>query len=257
MSEQEKIGRYSYEVEPFQEDYTGRLSWSFLGNHLLKCASFHANTHGFGVIRLNQSEYSWVLSRMVIEMRERPRTGEHYVIETWISNAYRLFTDRCFSIKRDDGRVLGYVYSIWAMINMDTRKPEDLQVLGEDFMACIIPDLSCPIQKPGNIRLKDAELKRIVPTYYSDIDINNHVNSIRYIEHVLDLFPKDWYEKKHVSRIEIAYNEETYCGESLKFYLQQKADTIYAVEVHKVASADARESTVCKCGITFENIEKQ
>ena len=35
-------GIFPFVVEPFSEDYTGRLSWHFLGNHLLRCASLRA-----------------------------------------------------------------------------------------------------------------------------------------------------------------------------------------------------------------------
>ena len=32
-------------------------------------------------------------------------------------------------------------------------------------------------------------------TKYSDIDVNGHVNSIKYIEHILDLFPLEQFKK--------------------------------------------------------------
>lgn len=247
-----KIGRYSYEVEPFQEDYTGHLSWGFLGNHLLKCASFHANEHGFGMVRLNESDHAWVLSRMVIEMNRIPRTGERYTIETWISSVYRLFTDRCFSFVGEGGEILGYAYTIWAMINMDTRQPVDITQLADTgFQGLIDTEKSCPVRKPSRIRVKNTEPVRTVQTYYSDIDINNHVNSIRYIEHVLDLFPKERYEKQRISRLEVAYNVESYCGEPLSFYLQEVKENVYAVEVHKNVSTSGQGEIVCRCEVTF------
>ena len=40
----------------------------------------------------------------------------------------------------------------------------------------------------GDEAVKVMELK----TRYNDVDINGHINSVKYIEHVLDLFPVDW-----------------------------------------------------------------
>lgn len=254
MKNSDKVGRYSYEVEPFQEDFTGHLSWSFLGNHLLKCASFHANEHGFGFLRLNEDNYAWVLSRMVVEMNEFPCSGQRYTIETWIRRVYRLFTDRCFAIIGENGRVLGYAYTIWAMINMNTRQPADLeQLVDREFISCLDEERPCPVKLPSRIRVSQTVPIRTLQTYYSDIDINNHVNSIRYVEHTLDLFPQECYAHQWVSRVEIAYNTESYCGDFLSFYLQKRSEDVFAVEIHKnVCPETPQGEVVCRCEVTFK-----
>ncbi len=35
---------------------------------------------------------------------------------------------------------------------------------------------------------QDAKLVRTIDTYYNDVDVNGHINSVKYIEHILDLF---------------------------------------------------------------------
>jgi medium-chain acyl-[acyl-carrier-protein] hydrolase len=53
---------------------------------------------------------------------------------------------------------------------------------------------------------------------YSDIDINGHVNSIRYIQWISDCFSLDCYRKCQVKRFEINYMTEMllrrFCGYS-------------------------------------------
>ena len=39
---------YPFVVEPFQEDYTGSLAWSTLGNLILRVSTLHAEAHNFG-----------------------------------------------------------------------------------------------------------------------------------------------------------------------------------------------------------------
>ena len=186
-----KVGTYSFVAEPFHVDFTGRLFMGVLGNHLLNCAGFHATERGFGMAELNESNYTWVLSRLAIELEDMPAQYEEFSVDTWVENVYRLFTDRNFAIYGKDGKVYGYARSVWAMINMDTRKPADLLSLhGGDIVDYIETEKACPIEKPGRIKVSSCMPVRSMDVYYSDIDINGHVNSIKYIEHVLDLFSK-------------------------------------------------------------------
>lgn len=233
MTEENKIGTYSFVAEPFHVDFTGRLTMGVLGNHLLNCAGFHATERGFGITTLNESNYTWVLSRLAIELEEMPLQYESFSVQTWIENVYRLFTDRNFAILNKDGKPIGYARSIWAMISMDTRKPADLLSLHNGSIVDYICQKECPIEKPGRIKVNQKELAGEVVTKYSDIDINGHVNSIRYIEHILDLFPLEIFREKRIRRFEMAYNAESYYGDTLAFYKEQVSENEYDIEVKK------------------------
>lgn len=188
MSENNKIGTYNFVAEPFHVDFTGRLTLGVLGNHLLNCAGFHATERGFGMAELNEENYTWVLSRLAIDMDEMPLQYESFSIQTWVENVYRLFTDRNFAILDKDGRKIGYARSVWAMISMQTRKPIDLLAINGGDIVNYVCDEPCPIEKPSRIKVMATEPVASLTAKYSDIDINGHVNSIRYIEHILDLF---------------------------------------------------------------------
>lgn len=233
MTEENKIGTYSFVAEPFHVDFTGRLTMGVLGNHLLNCAGFHATERGFGIATLNESNYTWVLSRLAIELEEMPLQYESFSVQTWIENVYRLFTDRNFAILNKDGKPIGYARSIWAMISMDTRKPADLLSLHNGSIVDYICQKECPIEKPGRIKVNQKKLAGEVVTKYSDIDINGHVNSIRYIEHILDLFPLEIFREKRIRRFEMAYNAESYYGDTLAFYKEQVSENEYDIEVKK------------------------
>ena len=59
----------------------------------------------------------------------------------------------------------------------------------------------CPIDKPGRIKVSHPELVGECQVKYSDIDLNGHVNSIKYIEHILDLFPMEMFREKRIRRL--------------------------------------------------------
>lgn len=244
-----KIGNYQFVAEPFHVDFTGHLTMGVLGNHLLNCAGFHATERGFGIGTLNEENYTWVLSRLAVELDEMPCQYEAFSIQTWVENVYRLFTDRNFAILDKEGRKIGYARSVWAMISLNTRKPADLLTLHEGGITEYVCDEPCPIEKPSRIKVVSQEAADVLTAKYSDIDINGHVNSIRYIEHILDLFPFDIYRTKRIRRFEMAYVAESYYGDTLSFYLDEGGNDTYQVEVRKNAGV-----VVCKAKVVFDDI---
>lgn len=251
----DKVGTYTFVAEPFHVDFTGKLFMGVLGNHLLNSAGFHATERGFGIAEMNESNYTWVLSRLAVEMMDMPSEYETFSVDTWIENVYRLFTDRNFTIYGKDGKVYGYARSVWAMINLDTRKPADLLALhGQELVDYIETDKICPIEKPGRIKVTQQMPLRTIEVYYNDIDINGHVNSIKYIEHILDLFPKQWFAEKKVARFEMAYVAESYYGDTLSFFRDEVDEGIYDIEVRKNVGSDQPEGeVVCRSEIRFDN----
>ena len=82
------IGKYPFEVETFQVDYTGGLSFGFLANKMLITAGNHANERGFGKERLSADGKTWVLSRLAIEIDEYPNEGDTYyvLVQKWLES---------------------------------------------------------------------------------------------------------------------------------------------------------------------------
>lgn len=215
----QKWSKYDYIVEPFTEDYCGNLAWGNLGNLILRCASLHAGEHGFGYPQMIKLHHAWVLSRLVIEMDEMPRTGDNFSIKTWVDRLYRQFTDRHFSVLRPDGTAYGHATSIWALIDTTTRMPTDLEKLPNGgFTSTLMSECPSPIAPMGRIRMKAPTLVYSHQAAYSDLDINGHVNSIRYIELLLNYFNADELKNRPAHRIEMAYCLESYCGDMLDIY---------------------------------------
>lgn len=248
-AKENKVGTYPFIAEPFHVDFTGKLTLSVLGNHLLNCAGFHANDRGFGIESLNQQHHTWVLSRLALELDEMPNQYEPFRIQTWVEKVYRLFTDRNFALLNQDGKTIGYARSVWAMINMETRKPEDLLTLHGGNITDYLCTKECPIAKPDRIKVTGQSKVAEYRTRYSDIDINGHVNSIRYMDHILDLFPLEKYREQRIRRFEMAYVAESYYGDLLTFYRDAPEKDVFTIEVRKNGA-----DVVCRSKIQFENI---
>lgn len=242
----DKVGKYLFMAEPFHCDFQHRLFMGHLGNHMLNAADFHSTDRGFGMRYLNTIHKTWVLSRLAIEMEEMPLQNVKFFVETWVESAMRYFTNRNFRVVGEDGHVFGYGRSIWAMIDTDTRQPQDIFAVNDGAInEWIEADKPCPIDKGGRVKMSDqTTFVRTIDTYYNDVDVNGHINSVKYIEHVLDLWNLEWYAAHDIRRFEIAYVAESHEGDRLSFYCEQTADNEYCVRIVKNGETEVARSKV-------------
>lgn len=248
-TEMEKIDSFNFVCEPFHSDFMGHLTLSILGNHLLNCAGQHASRRGFGIARLNDEDHTWVLSRMVVEFQELPRQYESFSIDTWVESVYRLFTDRNFAIRNADGKAIGYARTVWAMIGIQSRKPIELTTLyGGAIPQYTCPEEPCPIEKPSRMKITSQEPVLSFTAHYSDIDINGHVNSMRYIEHVMDIFSLDYLRQHQLRRFEIAYIAESYYGETIEVFAEKDENDTWQTELRNAHTG----TPLCRCKLVFD-----
>ena len=252
----DKVGRYLEMAEPFHCDFSHHLFMGHLGNHMLNAADFHSRDRGFGMDFLNSIKKTWVLSRLAIEMDEMPCQYDKFYVETWVESAMRYFTQRNFRVVSEDrAKVYGYGRSIWAMIDTETRQPTNIfDIDNGAIVNWVKKDKENPMSKLTRVQMDDkTELVRTIDTFYNDVDINGHINSVKYIEHVLDLFPIDWYKEHPLKRFDIAYVAEAHQGDRLNFYQEQDADDALAfkIRITKSTAEGGEEVETCRSKVKF------
>ena len=263
MSEQllPKVGRYEFLAEPFHCDFSKRLFMGHLGNHMLNAADFHSNDRGYGMNYLNPIHKTWVLSRLAIEMNEMPKSYDKFFVETWVESAMKFFTSRNFSVVGEDGHQYGYGKSIWAMIDTDTRQPTDILAIHDGLILKYVEtEKECPIARSSRVKMgENAKLVRSINTYYNDVDVNGHINSVKYIEHVLDLFSLEWYKQYRLKRLDIAYVAESHQGDVLNFYQEDissendsnNTEKVCQIRITKTSHESPEEVEVVRCMVNF------
>lgn len=237
---------FQFLCEPFHCDFQNRLQWTVLGNHILNSAGVHAGQRGFGIRALNELQFTWVLSRLAIEMDAMPMQADGFRITTWIENVYRFFTDRNFVIADAKGMPIGYARSVWAMIDWTTRRPVDLLQYRQGHIASYICHDTVPIAKPGHIKVDSDRVADEHVVRYSDIDLNGHVNSIKYVEHVLDLFSPAHYAQHPLHRVEVAYVAESNYGDRLQLVCNEGEADRQDILIRK-----GQHTPVAQCRLVF------
>lgn len=145
----EKTG-YTYYADPQQVDFTLRMTVPALANEVLNTAGVDAQRKGFGIDKLNKENRSWVLSRMAIEIDDRPEQYSSYEIVTWVNEYNRMLSTRNFTLHDAAGREFGRAVTQWCIIDLGARKAIDLNtVIGT--CADSIVDAPSPTEKPRKV----------------------------------------------------------------------------------------------------------
>ena len=233
----EKTG-YTYYADPQQVDFTLRMTVPALANEVLNTAGVDAQRKGFGIDKLNKENRSWVLSRMAIEIDDRPEQYSSYEIVTWVNEYNRMLSTRNFTLHDAAGREFGRAVTQWCIIDLGARKAIDLNtVIGT--CADSIVDAPSPTEKPrkvmGIVPQHIAE-HRVV---YSDIDFNRHVNTMRYINMMFDMLPIEQLTAIRPVRLDIHFMHECRYGQTLTVGYEQR-DGLSLFEVSNGEEAAVR-----------------
>lgn len=204
-----------------------------LVSRLIETATFHANHLDVGFSRLSREGLAWVLSRVSLEMERWPGVNEAYSLTTWVEDVNRHFSQRNFEIKSGD-EILGYASSVWMGIDIEKRQSGDLSLL--ESMRDVISEKRCPIDRFPRISLSpDLEVMSgdIYRFRYCDCDFNRHVNTVRYVELLLNEWDLDFYDTHQVKRFDIAFMHEARYGESVSVVRQQSGDNDYSCVISR------------------------
>jgi medium-chain acyl-[acyl-carrier-protein] hydrolase len=236
---EENIFRRSYVIRSYEVSAGGRLSIPSIFNLLQDAASSHALKLGVSVPQLLASNYTWVLSRIYLNMNHYPGWGDTIQVHTWPSGIQRVFALRDFDIRQGDGTI-GSCVSAWIIIDATNRRPvrptgfaQQLNPVDRqhvlDHPLGKLPVLETPqIEKPFSVR-------------YRDLDINQHVNNASYIEWLLECIPGMVENGRCLSELEVNFLGEALYGDRVlaRCCHQDEEEMRFAHDV--LRKADGRE----------------
>ncbi len=207
---------YNISVEPQDVDYTLRERVSSLCNNILNVAGTDAQRKGFGVDVLGERGHSWVLMRLAVEFDLRPKQFTSYDIATWISDYNRLMSTRNFTLTNDEGEEFGRAVSQWCMLDLNTRQPLDMSATADMHNQWIV-DCPSPMERPRKVAAPKGESCMTAEhrVAYSDIDFNRHMNTLRYIDLMVDMLPIELFAEQHKIRMDVNFLHEAHYGQIL------------------------------------------
>jgi acyl-ACP thioesterase len=206
----EDVKIHAYDVDARELATLESLSRAFL-----EAAWNHAEALGVGYARLAEQGKLWVLSRLRMEIRQAPRWGDRLRVETWPRAARSAFAMRDFEMFDASGRLAAAGTSAWLVLDMESRKPQRVDKLLASFGSC--PERRALAVEPEKLLPDSGEaLLAERAAQYSDVDVNRHVNSARYIAWLLDAYPLDFLHTHLPVSLEMNYVGETHAGDAVQ-----------------------------------------
>lgn len=177
---------------------------------------YHSDIIGYGTLDIPTTNRSWVLLEWQLKVMKRPKYGEKLEAKTWARNCSKFFTHRDFEIYNENNEKCIIGTSKWTWVEVSTGK-----------MAKMENDIDLKYGAEENHVFPETEIEKIEePENYineitytvlrRDIDINNHMHNIYYLDLAEEALPQDIYLEKPYDNIRISYKRGIKIGETVK-----------------------------------------
>mgnify|MGYP002353740144 CR=1 FL=1 len=178
-------------------------------------AADHCQDIDYGLYKLLAQDIGWVLISGYMQIDRYPKYKEKIKIRTWLSKYKSIRGFRENVIYDEQEKVIGYAKGQWLFFDIKNRKPARIYPEIEsrwDFFPeqCIEHDILQRIEP-----LESAENHSQFPVYGYDVDSNEHVNNLRYLQWLLETVPNDYTDKYFLHTIDGRFMAEAEFGHNV------------------------------------------
>ena len=193
-------------IKSYQTNQYGKASIASLFNILIEAAWAHAQVMDWGYDSLKSNNLFWVLSRMYFQVEKYPEWQDEITLNTWSAGTDGVYAYREYIVEDQNGGVLLRASSAWLILDMETRKIFRLS----DFRATFPKRIDAnACRNPKRIKPDiHPEPLNYNPVLFSELDINQHFNSVKSVERVLDDFGIEFLNSNEPAELEINYLKE-------------------------------------------------
>ena len=184
-------------------------------------ACLHSESVGYGVLEIEIKKRAWMLLDWKMEVIKRPKYNDEINVETWSRKVERLYAYRDFQFKDKDGNIIAIGTSRWIFVDTDRKRPvrltADIANLYESET-----DKNVFLEEMEDIKCGGYLFKKDYCVQRRDIDINQHMNNLSYLDMSYEILPEDIYNTKVFNNIRIVYKKEILYGEKVECYYEEQ-----------------------------------
>ena len=199
-------------VRSYEAGVTNHVSLAALCNYMQESAGLSADRMGWGIRKLQEEGLTWMLCRLYVKVSRYVPWGTEIAMRTWPSGMKgRLLATRCFQAADGSGGEVLQAYSEWLYVDMQSQR---IVKLPEGF-AGLVPEgtpVVTPVDLGGkSVKLADVTASVEIRVRQSDLDFNDHVNNVHYVEWMLEALPG----RGRPSEIDIVFRSAAKAGDVL------------------------------------------
>ena len=207
------IWQTEFHVSSFLVDANRRLGLYGLLSLMQESAWSHASHLGFGYARTRESGASWVVARQRLEMVRWPVWEEDVIVRTWLRPPGAVLVTRDFEFLVG-GETVGQAAAHWLTIDHRTRKPTRIP----------FPDNPALFRHDGSLTFEPCKLENLNNLHsltefevrHSDLDMNGHVNNVRFSQWVLDALPPNSHSHFQLQSYQVNFLAEARPGDKIE-----------------------------------------
>lgn len=172
-------------------------------------AADHCAHIGKNVYELQKEGLGWVLYAGCFRMDHYPRYREKIKIVTWISRFRGFHGIREYQVLSADDKLYGGFRGLWLYFDLLKRKPVEVEkVFYEKWAIRDKPAIDLEIM-PSKRMIDEPDINKSFAVNRYDIDSNNHVNNVRYLQWLIESIPDEFYSKARMENIQGTFLKET------------------------------------------------
>lgn len=217
-----------WEINFLQCAPNGALTYTDLCNLLQLTAAEHADFGGISFTDMQKFNQAWVLSRMRIEIEELPKWRDNVIIKTWIVSLDNSRSTRVLEVYKNDIKIIS-CETFWAVINTEKRRPEPLALPHQHFEK--YPERYTTLERVKKIHVpKDSTIAGNHVVVFSDLDVVNHVNNVKYLEWCLDLIAPEILLQQTFKSLDMNFLNELLLQDKVEIYAgKTETSTIFSL----------------------------
>lgn len=214
------VFRQNFSIRSYEIGADKTASIETMMNHLQETALNHVKSagllgNGFGSTpEMCKKNLIWVVSRMQVLVDRYPTWGDVVQVDTWVAASGKNGMRRDWLIRDSStGDILMRASSLWVMMNKETRRlakmPDEVRAeIGSHFVDTppIIDEDNRKLPKL-NDETADYIRSGLTPRW-NDLDVNQHVNNVKYIGWILESAPLPILESHELAAMTLEYRRE-------------------------------------------------
>lgn len=199
----------NFTVRSYEAGIENHVTLPTLCNYMQEAAGISAARLGWGIQALQADGVTWMLSRLRVSVGRYVPWGETVTVRTWPSGMKgRLVARRCFLGLDESGAEIFRASSEWLYVDMAAQKIAKLPETFADIVSPGTPDFELPEIGGKFAHLPAVDASAEILTRRSDLDFNDHINNVHYVEWMLEACESP-------AELDIVFRQAAKAGEAL------------------------------------------